>query len=1067
MRFNSRSSIIIILSVVMVCLNTSLFAQETGKIQGVVEDAETGQPLPGVNVYIEGTELGAATDSEGRYFIINIPVGTYEITASMIGYAQLTKTDVLVQIDRTSNVSFSLTTSAIEGEQVTVVAERDILHKETSNTQQVLTSEQVIQAPATRSVEDFVSKQVGVSGNLGIRGSSSDQTGTIVNGFTFVNQRLGTPDATLPLSAIEQISVVTGGFNAEHGNFRSGLVNITTKTGNVENYTGRIDYSQNIPHMKRFGPSLFDVSNYYIRPELDPNVAFVGTNEAWADDPYLQGQYSSFAGWNSLAEQYNDGKDPAEQVEPIDLYLWDAWMHQVNPPWEALLDAVGYTPTDEISDMMAEHARTPEGSNSDWNVDFGFGGPLPFVSGFLGDATFYLSNNTSEYYYAQPVTRRSQTESTTMLTLQSNLSSSLKLTLNGLYRDKRGVNRGTRDARFENIINLPPDGGERWLFAPNYYSEKDQYTSLAGIELRKVVNPNTHWNLRLNTEQRIDRSVPPYLEAGLSLSEFEETGYYEGHPDPRSAENDAVLYFGPIPVDNSPYGFSAGKEVIDGFQYNSYLQPFGVSHHRFAEDLEKTIDSTDSRQYRMQFDISSQVNFHHLIKAGMHFQYSNIDHTMRSVRFAHLRNNFTQFWKRNPINAGIYLQDQISFEGMVANIGLRADYYDPGGEWPTGVKYSEEAFGTSDQLENKFDTWDALGILEPVETHLVLSPRLGISFPVTERSKFYFNYGHFRSLAPWFNMFVVNQRPLVRLYDLGNPNLAPPRTISYETGVEYNLLNEILIHVSGYFKDVTGQHGQTSYHNIAGTVNYDSWLNNEYEDILGLEISIQRNFGQWITGWANYDYQIQKSGRVGRSDFYEDPSRQAVFGLYEGDERRPLPRPRFRANVTFHVPNQFGPQLGNIHPLGGWLVSLLPTWVSGDYDTWNPLGELHLQDNIRWPDYYVWDMKFSKFIDIGGIGLEAYANISNLFNNKVAHFGRAFDSGSDRRDYLASLHLPMYDSPEFDDLRANSPEGYYTPGDDKPGDVRSSDKPYINDPNIRMWLWDQPRDIWLGLTLTF
>ncbi len=113
--------------VLVFTLNT--FAQETGKIQGTVEDAETGQPLPGVNVYLVGTELGAATDAEGRYFIINIPVGTYDITASMIGYAQLTKTDVLVQIDRTSNVNFSLTTSAIEGEQVTVVAERDILHR--------------------------------------------------------------------------------------------------------------------------------------------------------------------------------------------------------------------------------------------------------------------------------------------------------------------------------------------------------------------------------------------------------------------------------------------------------------------------------------------------------------------------------------------------------------------------------------------------------------------------------------------------------------------------------------------------------------------------------------------------------------------------------------------------------------------------------------------------------------------------------------------------------------------------------------------------------------------------
>lgn len=1038
---------------------------QTGKIQGTIQDAETNQPLPGVNVVIDGTDLGAATDSQGRYFIINIPVGTYNVTASMIGYAKVTKTDVLVELDRISNINFSLNTSAIAGEQITVTAERDILHKETSNTQQVVRSEQIFEAPATRSVEDFVTKQVGVAGNLGIRGSSADQTGTIVDGFMFVNKRLGTPDATVPLSAVEQISVVTGGFNAEHGNFRSGLVNITTKTGSQNAYHGRIDLSQNIAHMKRFGPSLWDVTNYHIRSELDPSVAFVGTDAAWADNSYLKGQYPSFTGWNALADQYNKDKTPDEQVTPLDLYLWDAWMHQVNPPWDQL-GQMGYSASDEIRQKMQDHARTPEGSNPDWNGDFGFGGPIPVIGKMLGNATFYLSNNSNKYYYAQPETRRSQTDATTMLTLQSRISSGLKLTLNGLYRDKRGLNAGTRNASFESIINLPPTG-DQWLYAPDYFSEKNQYVGLVGFELSGVVNPKTNWNVRVNAESRVDRSVPPYIRAGLSLADFEATGYYEGHPDPRSPENDAVIHFGPIPVDDMPYGFSSGKEVIDGYQYNSYLQPYGSGNHRFAEDLEKTIDSTDTRQYRLQFDISSQVNFHNLIKAGGHFEYSTINHLMRSVRYAHLRNNYTLFWDRQPINAGLFLQDQITFQGMVANLGVRADYYDPSGQWPTKAIYNADAFGTSGQFENKFNTWQELGILSPVKTHLVVSPRLGISFPVTERSKFYFNYGHFRSLAPWYNMFVVNQRPLVRLYDLGNPNLEPPRTISYETGVEYNLLDQFLVHVSGYYKDVTGQHGATEYHNIAGTVDYSSWLNNEYEDILGLEISITKNFGNWVTGWFNYDYMIQKSGRVGRSDFYEDPSKQAVFGLYQGDENRPLPRPRLNADVTLHIPNQFGPRIGGIRPLGGWLISLLPTWQAGAYFTWNPLGKLHLQDNLQWPNYYVWDMKLSKYFDIRKMQLQAYVNVSNLFNNKVAHFNQAFSSGSDQRDYLASLHLPMYDSPEFDDLRTSSPQGYYSAGNDKPGDVRSEKKSYINNPNMMLWLYDHPRDIWFGLILTF
>ena len=1047
-------------------LTSAAFAQGRGKLQGTVRDAETNEPLPGVNVFLVGTDLGAATDAQGRYFIINVPPGNYSLRASMIGYAQITKTGVLIEIGRTTDINFDLNTAAITGEEVTVVAERDILHTETSNTQQVIQNQQLIEAPATRSIQDFITKQVGVSGDLGIRGGATNETGTIVNGFTFVNNRVGEPDANIPLSAVEQVSVVTGGFNAEHGNFRSGLVDIVTKSGSRDLYTGRIDYSRNIPQMKRFGKSLFDETNYYLRPELDPEVAFVGTEAAWADDPYLRGQHASFTGWNTLADQYNDSKPESEHATPLDLYLWSAWMHQIEPPFEQL-EQMGHDVPNDIRQKMLDHARQPEGTDSDWNVDFGFGGPIPFVSDFLGNATFYLSNNSNEYFYTQPVTRRSQTEQTTMLTVQSNITSSLKLTLNSIYRDKRGVKAGTRSAGFERINNIVPDGGERWVYAPRFYSTANQYTNMYGLQLQGIVNQNTSWDLRLNTEKRVDRAVPPFVEYGLTLAEYEETGFYEGNPDPRDPNNSAVIEFGPIKLDNMPYEFSSGNEIIDGFQHESYSQPYGSGRHRYTEDLQKTIDSTETLQYPARFDLSSQVNFNHLLKAGVQFEYGQIDHLVRSVRYAHLRNNFTLFWDRQPINAGLYIQDQISFEGMVANIGLRADYYNPGGEWPTGDIYGDAAFGTGEQFENKFETWEALGILAPVKTHLVVSPRLGVSFPVTERSKFYFNYGHFRSLAPWEEMYIVEQRPRVRLYTLGNPNLAPPRTISYETGVEYNLLNQFLLHVSGYYKDITGQHGDVEYISQSGTVEYDSWENNEYEDVMGLEISVTKNFGKWVTGWINYDYRIQKSGLTGREEYYEDPSRQAVFGLYEGQERRPLPRPRLNANVTFHTPVNFGPRMGGIHPLGGWTASFLPTWIAGNYFTWNPLGELHLQDNLQWPDYYVWDMKVSKNFQISTFGLEAYLNVSNLFNNKIANFGRAFSSGSDEREYLASLKLPMYDSPEFDDLRTSSTEGYYSPGDDKPGDIRSDDKPYINDPNEKLWLYDNRRDIWFGFVVRF
>ena len=150
---------------------------------------------------------------------------------------------------------------------------------------------------------------------------------------------------------------------------------------------------------------------------------------------------------------------------------------------------------------------------------------------------------------------------------------------------------------------------------------------------------------------------------------------------------------------------------------------------------------------------------------------------------------------------------RISFESIVANLGLRFDYYyGGGGLWPTGDPFAEEVFipqsvETDSILFNYlesgrsyiWDIWEAYneenpGFLQPIKNHFTISPRIGISFPVTEQSKFYFNYGHFRSNPPYYTMYLYRYRyDKNGLYDMSNPNLEPPRTISYELGMAYKM----------------------------------------------------------------------------------------------------------------------------------------------------------------------------------------------------------------------------------------------------------------------------------------
>ena len=80
-----------------------------------------------------------------------------------------------------------------------------------------------------------------------------------------------------------------------------------------------------------------------------------------------------------------------------------------------------------------------EEENSDWNIDAGFGGPIPFISKLLGNATFYLSHNAKERHYIQPVTRSSEELYSTFLTINSHPTENLSITFNGLIKRQSGI----------------------------------------------------------------------------------------------------------------------------------------------------------------------------------------------------------------------------------------------------------------------------------------------------------------------------------------------------------------------------------------------------------------------------------------------------------------------------------------------------------------------------------------------------------------------------------------------------------------------------------------------------
>ena len=244
---------LLLAAVAVFLLPLYLFAGNTGKITGVVKDKETGDALPGVNVILEGTTMGAATNAKGEYTILNVPAGVYTVTTGMISYSKLTKQNVRVIPDFTTKLDFDLVPTSVNAEDIVVVAERALIQKDQTMTMSVTSSEEIKNLPV-RGFQEAANLGVGIvvwtggaqrnldggTGSVNIRGGRPQETGVYMDGFQQNNLLTGVSSANVPSGAVEEVQVITGGFDAEYGRNQSGIIQVTTKAGG-QRYSGSIE----------------------------------------------------------------------------------------------------------------------------------------------------------------------------------------------------------------------------------------------------------------------------------------------------------------------------------------------------------------------------------------------------------------------------------------------------------------------------------------------------------------------------------------------------------------------------------------------------------------------------------------------------------------------------------------------------------------------------------------------------------------------------------------------------------------------------------------------------------
>jgi hypothetical protein len=269
------------LLLLLLIIPSFLFAGVTGKLVGKVMDKNTGEPLIGANIIIQGTILGSVADHDGRFIIINIPPDTYNVKVSFIGYESVLFENVKIIVDQTTQLSIDLYAKSLQVGEVVVTAKSSMIHMDLTSSISVISREEIEALPVSNFTE-LLSLQAGVVGSgtdLHVRGGRSNETAYMIDGMLVQDPLLGGLATNIGKDAIQEMSLLSGTFNAEYGNALSGVVNVVTRDGS-EDYSGKIEMKtsefgipeynrlhQNIETASFSGPILSNKLKFFISGE--------------------------------------------------------------------------------------------------------------------------------------------------------------------------------------------------------------------------------------------------------------------------------------------------------------------------------------------------------------------------------------------------------------------------------------------------------------------------------------------------------------------------------------------------------------------------------------------------------------------------------------------------------------------------------------------------------------------------------------------------------------------------------------------------------------------------------
>jgi hypothetical protein len=791
---------------------SGLWAQgTTGKVQGTVLDP-TGQPIANAQVFVLGTSFAALTNDDGFYFINNVPAGSFSMRAQFIGYQPAQIENIRVLADQTLTVDFRLS-GAVALEAITITAaETPIVPRDQVSSRSVISGEFIANLPAD-DPSAVLTLQAGVvqdnAGNFSIRGGRVGETAVYMDGVPVRRIRTGTVQLNLATNALQEASVTTGAIGTEFGDAQSGVISLITRSGGPT-FVGTFGYETD----EMFGDGLSFGFNRFEGSLSGPvfsNLTFFVSGTAEGNQSDQRGK-----GWEDVPTYVLGGLDTTVTI---------------------------FKDGDSLAVDIPRFAQFS--GECDASANFGFecqGRRLPFDArtALRGNAKLLFTYGSGSRFSVSALLDKDQNRTFpggqifNPLNYNGTATSSQVYVVNWVHQVFRGPES---ELAFDLNLSYQTDKSRTGNLAPDW--EIGHRDPTMGIELSSM----------------------KFL---VDFDRFsEDVG--DGAVTELQSQDDWDQLVRNI-QDNlgtrTPYLFRRDLDNAQPYRMN----PYGIGTGYITQGQDGAVNLESERRLIGRLNVDWQFDRYNRIKFGGEV----VDGQVNVYRGGMLRQIFNDVYSDSPIRYAAYAQDRLDLGDVVLELGVRWDYFDTRAVFPIvpARLFTLPSYDPAKTVEEMTCTAEPCDVNTHVykraESHSAWSPRLRVSFPVTDRTNFRLSYAH-QVQTPDANSMLSaknNDLSVTNTNDTFGGDVKHGKSIIFEFGIRHAFSRDLVLDISAYNKDKVSDLAYRIipfFDPVVGRQQPVNVLTNaDFGNSRGVDISLITRLGNLFNGQFAYTFQNSK-----------------------------------------------------------------------------------------------------------------------------------------------------------------------------------------------------------------